>query len=141
MALEAVADWATSETMDNTAQTNHFPAACLTRRYRTAGTAAGDWYLPAIGELAYVGTHIWAINQQIKKITDEDAAAERTGEDVRAVGVGDYSSTGALGNDLWSSSEYSAAHAWRLGTGTCSVYRGSKSGKNASFRVRAFLKY
>jgi hypothetical protein len=141
MALEAVADWATSETMDNTAQANHFPAACLTRRYRTAGTNAGDWYLPAIGELAYVGTHIWAINQQIKKITDEDAAAERTGEDVRAVGVGDYSSSGTLGNDLWSSSEYSAAYAWYLSTGGCLVVCTSKSSMSANFRVRAFLKY
>jgi len=141
IALESVEDWATSATMDNTVKDNHFPAACLTRRYRTAGTNAGDWYLPAIGELAYVGTHIWAINQQIKKITDEDAAAGRTRENVRAVGVGDYSSAGKLGYSLWSSSECSAADAWALATYYCYVGFDSKSRKGAYLRVRAFLKY
>jgi len=49
-----------------------------------------------------------------------------------------FRSNGTLGNNLWSSSEYSAANAWNLNTNNCNVNNNSKSNKNANFRVRAF---
>lgn len=52
------ATWLTDETIQNTNETfagegGNFPAAMACYRYYTIGTAQGDWYLPAAGELVY----------------------------------------------------------------------------------------
>lgn len=51
--------WLTDESILNTCENivggdgGNFPAAMTCYRYYTTGTAQGDWYLPAVGELIY----------------------------------------------------------------------------------------
>lgn len=58
-----VENWQTANTINNPTISNggaqsmpigEFPAACCCWRYHTIGTNQGDWYLPAVGELAYM---------------------------------------------------------------------------------------
>ena len=45
-----------------------YPAVSACDIYSTDGTKQGDWYLPSIGELGYVGVYISRINEGIKKL-------------------------------------------------------------------------
>ena len=69
-------------------------AAKYCNDYTTAGTSAGDWYLPAAGELySYVYGNYSAINTAMTSIG------------------------WTWGSDyLWSSSEYGTSNAWDVGT-------------------------
>ena len=74
-----VENWQTINTINNPTIVNgdpnqqsmpkgEFPAACACWRYHTAGTAQGDWYLPAVGELAYCCVYQSWINYLIAEI-------------------------------------------------------------------------
>ena len=85
--------------------------------YKTEGTIAGDWYLPAMGELNAIYGN----------------------KDVLNIALGKIGGT-KLGTDFyWSSSEDSTNSAWRLSFGTGGVYNGSKGSDNIYVRpVLAF---
>ena len=69
-------DWQTAATITNTGRTETIhPAAQCCWRYHTIGTTQGDWYLPASGELGYLGSRFKAINSSIQKIADNGFAA------------------------------------------------------------------
>ena len=68
-------------------------AAKYCNNYTTAGTSAGDWYLPAVGELySYVHGNYSAIKTAMTSIG------------------------WSCGGYIWSSSEYSSRNAWTVGT-------------------------
>ena len=69
------------------------PAFEYVNSYKTEGTKAGDWYLPALGELSAIGRNYEALNTALGKI-----GGERLYE-----------------NDYWSSSENSAQKVWYYG--------------------------
>ena len=89
--------------LDGKKNTSTILAYCKTKRkscpafeyvssYKTEGTQAGDWYLPAEGELYAIYGNMGVLNVALGKI-----AAARLGA-----------------NYYWSSSEHSSNHAWRL---------------------------
>lgn len=92
-------------------------ASVACSRYYTEGTSVGDWYLPAMGELAYIMVRFQTIQNSLTKLGD------------RAIGLGDY-------NSFWSSTEYGSRDAYRLYTD------GGRVGnhcKGVGCCVRAFL--
>ncbi|MBR1525085.1 MAG: hypothetical protein IJ640_00295 [Prevotella sp.] len=99
---------------------NHHPAALCCARYHTAGTNAGDWYLPAIGELACIMPRFAIIQNALNAVraVDESLAVPLD-----------------VSGFFWSSSEFSQNCAYGLGT-----YYGSVLGhcKDGSGCVRAF---
>lgn len=101
----------------NSYNAGNYPAACCCRRYKTEGTAAGDWYLPAMGELGYLMYNVQLVDNILAKL-------------------GKIANTN--GTYLWSSSEYSEVSARDLYLGLGSV--GSRY-KNYNTHVRAFLAY
>ena len=92
------------------------PAFEYVNSYKTEGTKAGDWYLPALGELYAIYGNMGVLNVALGKI-----AAIRLGA-----------------NYYWSSSEYSLNRAWRsiFGTGGVDSYN-----KYANYYVRPVLAF
>ena len=72
--------------------TNLCPAFEYVNSYKTEGTQAGDWYLPAAGELKAITDNINMLNISLKNIGQNTLSTS-----------GDY---------FWSSSEYSNKNAW-----------------------------
>ena len=105
-----------------------YPAAWAAHEYKTVGTNAGDWCLPAAGIMTSIKNNMSAIN----------AGVVLTG--------GDQLGTSS---DLWSSSEYSSRGAWGsnfsndygLGSTLYGSYYYSYSGKDYSFEVRPVLEF
>lgn len=91
----AIADW---NGKNNTkaiinyckANSKSCPAAEYANGFTTSGTAAGDWYLPALGELNAIYNGKAAINATMAKI----------------------GGTALTESYYWSSSEYGSNHAW-----------------------------
>lgn len=48
-----------------------YPAASCCDMFYTEGTSQGDWYLPAMGELGYIASRLYRINESINKIISE----------------------------------------------------------------------
>lgn len=96
----------------------NYKAATACSLYSTEGTNRGDWYLPAIGELAYIMPRFTVIQKSLAKL----------GNKALALGGNYY---------YWSSTEYDSDTAYRLGTSNGFVYYGD--GKDGSGYVRAFL--
>ena len=98
----------------------HFPPALCCRRFHTEGTNAGEWYLPAVGELAFVMPRWNVIKAAFAAVMAVDSTV--------AVPLDES-------YHYWSSSEYSQNYAYYLYT-----YNGyvSDSGKNLNNLVRAF---
>ena len=93
------------------------PAFEYVNSYKTEGTNAGDWYLPAMGEL-------YAIYRNM---------------DVLNIALGKIGGTKLGTNYYWSSSEYSASSAWTLYFYNGSVNGYGKYGNNDYVRpVLAF---
>lgn len=61
-------DWKQDNTITNAPGSTSAPAAQCCWMYSTVGTEQGDWYLPTIGELAYVCARKKAINASITQI-------------------------------------------------------------------------
>ena len=99
-----------------------YPAAWAAHEYKTVGTEAGDWCLPAAGIMFSIQKSMSAINAGF------------------VLAGGDQLGTNS---SLWSSSENAGYYAW-LSSFTQSygleVYRGS-SGKDGSFDVRPVLEF
>ena len=71
---------------------SHYPAAKYAYEYKTTGTNAGEWYLPALGELNTVYSNKDYMNYALSLVGKKD--------------IPTY--------DYWSSSEASADRAWSL---------------------------
>ena len=112
----ASTDWQTAESITNDVSiaTVH-PAAQCCWRFNPGSTNQGDWYLPSIGELAFI----------MPKFNELQTAIS----DVSGV---------QLSDDYyhWSSTEYNGSFAWRVDTGDGQLAGGSKKFNNY---VRAFL--
>ena len=95
------------------------PAFEYVNSYKTEGTIAGDWYLPAMGELnAIYG------NKDVLNIT-----------------LGKIGGTKLSSNYYWSSSENSLSHAWTLYFGNGKVAYNTKDNKYYSDYVRPVLAF
>ncbi len=94
------------------------PAFEYVNSYKTEGTLAGDWYLPALGELNAIYGNMGVLN----------------------VALGKIGGTKLSSNHYWSSSEYSSDSAWPLYFGySISVDYGNKGYTNIYIRpVLAF---
>lgn len=68
------------------------PAANYCATYNTNGTSVGDWYLPAIGELAFIMPRFDTINSAISKVG---------GTPLINSGGGYWSSTQKSANEVW----------------------------------------
>ena len=108
--------WQTAASItNNSGATNVHPAAQCCWRFNPGSTNQGDWYLPSMGELAFIMANFDKLNTAIS--------------DVGGVQLDD-------GDDYWSSTEYDANHAWDVYAFDGYV---SSSGKDYLFYVRAFL--
>ncbi len=67
-------NWAMDATIDGSQQAKHYPAALCCARYFAEGTNAGDWYLPAIGELGYVMVRWKIIRAALRAVQAVDAS-------------------------------------------------------------------
>ena len=105
--------WQTAESITSDGIVH--PAAQCCWRFNPGSTNQGDWYLPSIGELAFI----------MPKLNDLQAAIS----DVSGVQLGDD-------NRYWSSTKYDVDDAWRVdasGSGVSGSYKGN------DYYVRAFL--
>ena len=116
-------NWQTDEQIENSYRGDnlgHFPAALCCARYHTDGTEAGDWYLPAAGELGCIMPRFAIIQAALKKVASVSSAV--------AVPLNEN-------NFYWSSSEYSEYDAYYLNTSSGYV---DVNGKGYISYVRAF---
>ena len=60
--------WQTDTSITNDSGSGYAPAACCCARYHTLGTQAGDWYLPACGELSILVVKKPDINNKVAAI-------------------------------------------------------------------------
>lgn len=108
--------WQTAASITNVDSTaTVHPAAQCCWRFNPGSTNQGDWYLPSIGELAFIMPNFNDLQTAISDVS----------------GVQLYGS-----NDYWSSTEYGGNLGWSVDTSSGGVYNGSKDG---SYYVRAFL--
>lgn len=103
-------------------------AVDICKKFHTDGTRKGDWYLPGIAELVYLGVNISKINAVLDKLEN-------------AVKLGDFSSFENLGFKLLSSSEYNENYSWVLDTKYGNSHLSEKGLSNEEIRVRAFLAF
>lgn len=116
----AQSDWQTAATITNNDGAGYYPAACCTRRFHTEGTDAGDWYLPACGELGFVYPKFTSINTALNQLKNNSKVA-----------------VPVLSHNYWSSSECSTGTNRRVGMNNGGVY---DSYKLSNGYVRAFLR-
>lgn len=99
--LSAIKDTYASGAFENVEE--NYPAAFACNLFSTVGTSQGDWYLPSIGELAYLFVRENVINQSLATLGNS------------AVQVGNLTNaTSSFGDWCWSSSEYSSNASWRI---------------------------
>lgn len=108
-----------SGAIENSVNAGNYQTACCCRRYRTAGTNAGDWYLPAMGELGYIMYNAQLIDNVLMKIG-------------KIMNSKTY--------NLWSSTEWGmqsgSSYSYLLNLSFGFVY---KRNRGYNFYVRAFL--
>ena len=109
--------WQTASTItndDSNATVNH-PAAQCCWRFNPGSTKQGDWYLPSIGELAFIMPNYNELQTAISDVS----GVQLNGS-----------------NGYWSSTEYDEGYAWYVYAGSGRV---DISYKVANLYVRAFL--
>lgn len=107
--------WQTASTITNGTTATVHPAAQCCWRFNPGSTNQGDWYLPSIGELAFIMPNFDKLNTAIR----------------------DVSGVQLDGNSFyWSSTEYVEGRAWGVYTGSGYVGNYAKEDNNY---VRAFL--
>ena len=112
----ASTSWQTAESITNDGSTaTVHPAAQCCWRFNPGSTNQGDWYLPSIGELAFI----------MPNFNDLQTAIS----DVSGVQL-------HVSSRYWSSTEYDASHAWFVLTSNGYV---SGLSKDSNGYVRAFL--
>ena len=115
---------------------DQFAPAATCHAYQTIGMPAGQWYLPACGELAYLPARYADINDALTKLMEADSSnAIRLWRDDSTVHDSSYS---VFGSWLWSSTEYSSNDARYVYVSDGRVYDYNKSYSYTSNRVRAF---
>ena len=114
-------DWSGNTLTDSYAAGN-YPAASVCRRYHTEGTNAGDWYLPAVGEAAYMWSRRNLINKSFSAI----------GGNIASLNGGAW---------YWTSTEYNSSDARYVTLYGGDVSYFGKSGEDAGNRVKSFLAY
>ncbi len=108
--------WQTAASLANDGSTaTVHPAAQCCWRFNPGSTNQGDWYLPSIGELAFIMPNFNELNTAIS--------------DVSGVQLHDNSG-------YWSSTECDGSNAWSVYSDTSCVGNDRKS---TSFHARAFL--
>lgn len=70
------ANWS-GKTITDKSDYGYCTPACCCRRFHTIGTIAGDWYLPAFGELAYICENIEMINNVLNELHNANYIANR----------------------------------------------------------------
>lgn len=107
--------WQTAESITNDVDTaTVHPAAQCCWRFNPGSTNQGDWYLPSVGELAFIMPNFNDLQTAISNVSG-----------VQLRGSSDY----------WSSTEYSEGIAWSVGTSSGLV----SYGMSTQGCVRAFL--
>ena len=108
--------WQTAESITNDGRTAKVhPAAQCCWRFNPGSTNQGDWYLPSIGELAFIMPNFDKLNTAISDVSGVQLSDDR---------------------GYWSSTEYSEGYTWSVNTGYGTVGNGRKNGGTY---VRAFL--
>ena len=107
--------WQTAESITNDSTATLHPAAQCCWRFNPGSTNQGDWYLPSIGELAFIMPNFDKLNTAIR--------------DVSGVYLNVY-------YNYWSSTEWDGGIAWRVYARNGYV---STNDKGVSLYVRAFL--
>ena len=108
--------WQTASAITNDSTATLHPAAQCCWRFNPGSTNQGDWYLPSIGELAFIMPNFNELNTAISDVGGVQLNAK----------YGCY----------WSSTEYGGSFAWCVATGDGSVVG---TGKGGDYSVRAFL--
>lgn len=103
----------------------HYPAARACSRFYTEGTNSGDWYLPSLGELAYLWARITKIAHSISVLGNKAVMFK-------------YCPQYAL---LWSSTESSWSYVRCFDTGRGGADSGGKGYNSGELRVRAFCAF
>ena len=113
-----------------------FAPALTCNLYGTKGITAGEWYLPAEGELAYLVARYANINDTLTQLmTDYPTEAIRLWRNDSQV---QDTSASVYGSWLWSSTEFSAAHARYVYVSNGYVNYNTKNYVSTANRVRAF---
>ena len=109
--------WQTASAITNAHSTaTVHPAAQCCWRFNPGSTNQGDWYLPSMGELAFIMPNFNDLQTAISNVSGVQLD-------------GDYG--------YWSSTEYNKTYAWFMGTGNGKMDGNRKSNKYNY--VRAFL--
>ena len=111
----------------NEFEPGRYPAAMCCWRFFTVGTNQGDWYLPAIGECAFMAARTKAINDGLMAVAKAGYST---------IILGDATNNGTYPDYFWSSSEYDGYVAWYVGLGDGYLY--NDGSKDVYFAVRAF---
>ena len=123
--------WKTAATIEwGTTSTGYYPAAFCCDRYHTIGTSAGDWYLPAEGELAFVTAFY-------KELEASTLAVENALGSSYGIRIGRSNET--YGSWLWSSSLHDSSYARYVYLNYGYVHYTTRSNVSTNNRVRAFL--
>ena len=123
-------DWKSPATFDNLkTDAGYYPPVFCCSRYATKGTTAGDWYLPAQGELSFLIAKFASINNTLQTLE-----TLLPGDSIRL-----STNTSTYGHWLWSSSLHNSTNARYCNLDRGYVYYDSRSTVNTSNRVRAFM--
>ena len=99
----------------------------IIQKYHTEGTIAGDWYIPAFGEVYKLYENRTTLLASFDKINTASSSAGLSGS---VLLPSDY---------IWSSSEYKIKNAWNLNPSNGSV--STFAFKNGNLMVRAFARF
>lgn len=122
-------DWKTDKTIEANGEHSHSPAMCCCWRYKPEGTNEGDWYLPSMGELGYLGARYKVINESLSVLNNTYGITATNGKSA------DMSNLNY--RLLLSSTLYSRKKCWGLSLDSMDVY---DADKYVPYNVLAFLR-